>query len=447
MDGGIPTTAPADESHPQADGGQDFSDQARQAGLVLPTPRKARPVLALLIVAVVIFTSLGVGWETGWLNPAAHPQDSINCNGVSIRLWGGVSESPAPVAALMNSLGSEFANTTTGCGNIDVQYNATAGDGSLAALASRSVDFSVVSELPNQTDLAAFPALTLITPVAVGGLELVVNLPNVSGPVNLSSAALAGIYLGTITSWNDPMVTRMNPGLAALTNSTIHPLFLTGSTGLTDALSTYLAETNATWSSTMGKGPSLNWRTGEGLASDSAMARNLSSTPGAIGYLEQGTAIGQGMKVAQVENSNGSYLVPTPGSISTAVQSALLGLPAAQLTLLANGTWANVSVVNAPGAGSYPIPVLSYLVVYGDLGQVYGAGLSGLDARMVSVLIWWMVSSGQSYATGVGLPALPSMLTQYGEHGLSELSYDGQPLYPISNGEGGEGNGNETNEF
>jgi phosphate transport system substrate-binding protein len=434
----------ADRATPAA---PDFVEQAAQAGLILPTPKKQNPLLVAVIVIVIVVASLGIGRATGWLNPAAPAQAPFNCNGVSIRMWGGVSETPGRLPSVMAAMGSAFANATTGCGNVVVDFNASAGNGSLAALSSRSVDFSVVSEFPTPSELAALPAATLVVPVSLGGLGVVANLPGASLPLNLTSAALAGIYLGTIKSWSDPAIARYNPGVLWPANTTIHPFFLAGSSALSDAFSTFLAETNATWSSYTGGEPPVTWPAGTGLATDSAMVQNLSDTPGAIGYLEQGTAIGRGLTIAQVENANGTFQPPNTQSVSTAVESALLALPSAKLNSVANGSWANISIINAPGAGSYPIAVFSYLIVYGDLGRTYGAALNGLSARIASVLLWWMVSSGQSIAAAEGLTPLPAIVSLYSAHGLSELSYNGSPLYPTPHGEGGEAGGNETGEF
>jgi phosphate transport system substrate-binding protein len=425
----------------------DFAEQAARAGLILPKPKKQNPFLVALIVVVIVIASLGIGRVTGWLNPATPAQTPFNCNGASIRVWAGVSDTPALLPRLMASMGSEFANSTAGCGHVAVDFNASAENSTLAALSARGVDFSVLSEYPTPMELAALPAQTLVVPVTLGGLGIVVNLPGVSHSVNLTSAALAGIYLGTIKSWSDPAIARDNPGIVWPANATIHPFFLSGSSALTDALSTFLAETNATWSSTMGVAPPVTWPAGTGLATDSAMVQNLSSTPGAIGYLEQGTSIGRGLTVAQVENANGTFLLPNAQSVSTAVESALQSLPSTERNAVSNGSWANVSVINAPGSGSYPIPVFSYLTVYGDLGRAYGTALNGLSARIASILLWWIVTSGQSIAAAGGLIPLPNAVTQYCLIGLGELSYDGIRLYATPNGEGGEGGGNETGEF
>jgi phosphate transport system substrate-binding protein len=443
MDSPASPATPIEEATSRADGAEVFSEQAARAGLVLPRSRKLNPYVAALIVALVIVAAIGIGRTTGWLNPAG-AQNSNGCDGVTTHLWGGVSSNSTPVLGILESMKSQFANATAGCGAVVVTFNESAENAGLAPLASRQVDFIVVPSVPSSVELAGLPDPALVSPVALSGIGVAFNLPGVSSALNLSGATLAGIYRGTITEWNDPLIAQLNPGVDLPADLTIHPFFRSDGTGLNTAFTSFLAATNATWSSTVGSGPSVHWPAGAGLDSGGAMLANLSATPGAVGYIEVGRPVNPDLRYAQIENAAGVFLPPGANAISTAITSALLG--GANLTNLADGSWANFSAINAPGNGSYPIPIFSYLVVYGDLGHAYGSSMGGFSARILSILLWWMVSSGQSVAASAGLAALPLAVTQYGLHTLAELSYYGTALYAVGNPEGGEG-GNETGEF
>jgi phosphate transport system substrate-binding protein len=444
MDSPSSPATPIEEAVPRAESAEAFSEQAARAGLVLPRPRTLNPYVTALIVVVVIVASIGIGRATGWLNPAGVPQNSNGCDGVPTHLWGGVSSNSTPVLGVLESMESVFANTTAGCGTVAVTFNESAENVGLAPLASHQVEFLVVPSVPSSVELAALPQPALVTPVALSGIGIAIHLPGVSGTLNLSGATLAGIYRGTITKWNDPLIAHLNPGIDVPANLTIHPFFRSDETGLNSAFTAFLAATNATWSSTIGSGPSVPWPAGSGVGSSGAMLANLSSTVGAIGYVEVGSSVPPDLRYASIENAAGLFLPPDANAISTAITSALSH--GANLTSLTVGSWANFTAINAPGNGSYPIPLFSYLVVYGDLGRAYGSSMGGFSARILSILLWWMVSSGQSVAAAAGLTALPLAITQYSQHTLAELSYYGTALHPVGNPEGGEG-GNETGEF
>jgi phosphate transport system substrate-binding protein len=437
--------APSEATSPGETGGESFSEQAGRAGLVLPQPKRLNPTLAVLMVVAIVVTSVGVGWATGWINPYGAAQTSNGCAGAKAHLTGGVSSDSTPLPGVLAAMGSEFANTTTGCAAVTVSYIDNPENAGLAPLAAGQVEFLVVPNLPSPTELASLPGPTLVAPVALSGIGVAYHLPGLTIPLNLSAAALSGIYRGTVTKWNDPLIAQFNPGVVLPSEPAIHAFFRSDATGLNAPFTSFLAESNATWSATVGTGTSVQWPSGTGLDASGAMLANLSLTPGSIGYVEAGTPLPAGLEYAQLENPAGTFLSPAANSISTGVESALYAW--ANLTSLAAGSWGNVSTINAPGSGSYPIPIFSYLVVYGDLGHAYGSVLSGFSARILSILLWWMVSTGQTIAASHGFTPLPALVVALSEHSLNELTYNGTPMYAIANPEGGEGAANETGEF
>jgi phosphate transport system substrate-binding protein len=402
-------------------------------------------MLAAVVVSVIVLASIGIGREAGWINPSTAPPPA-GCGGAALQLWGGLAADPSgPLPGALDSMGSQFASSVTGCTSVSVSFQQSPEPMGLAPLSSLQTDFSVLARLPSPGDLAALPQPAIVVPTALGAVGVVVALPGLVHPINLSAAALAGIYLGTVTKWSDPIIAQNNPGVAWPTDPTIRAFYRSDETGLNSGLSTFLTEANSSWATRVGTAGQGSWPSGTGVDSAAAMLANLSATSGAVGYLEVGTPLPAGLSYVQVENSAGAFVAPTPVAIADGAESAVLTW--GNLTALSQGSWTNFSIDNAPDVSSYPMPMFYYLAIYGDVGHAYGSAMSGLEARILSILVWYMVSQGQSAASSEGLAALPTTISQYAEHALTELSYNGAPLLVGSNPEGEAGPENGTGEF
>src|SRR5262249_28248412 len=162
--------------------------------------------------------------------------------------------------------------------------------------------------------------------------------------------ALAGIYLGTITKWNDPGLKRANPRrqLPDLDIVGGHPA---GGSGTSYAWTGYLSKTNAEWKGKGGSGPLPTGPKSRGAGGKAGVAMLVKELGGSIGYVEYIYALQNHLNYGKVRNQNGEF-----------VQASLESTAAAVRHLAETRDDLKVSVVNAPGAGSYPIASFTWLV-------------------------------------------------------------------------------------
>jgi phosphate transport system substrate-binding protein len=229
---------------------------------------------------------------------------------------------------------------------------------------------------------------------------------------------IAAIYLGDITNWSSPQIAALNPGVVipAMPIITVHRL---DGSGTSFAFTSYLSQENATWSSEYGRGLTVNWPVGEGAKGSTGVAGTVGITPGAIGYDELAYADLNHLTFAAVENSGGSFILANQSNVQQAVTEGASGLPPG------TGDWYNVSLLNQPGSGTYPIVTFSYLMVYSDLTTVYGSSMTQAEATALGHFIYWVLTAGQSFSPGVFYIPLPANVVQADETTLALMTYNG----------------------
>ena len=284
-----------------------------------PAPRRVvrrsgRTTLYTVIGAVVVAALVvGVGAETHWYG--LKPASSGSCpSGVTIQ--GAGASFPY---ALVSVWSSEFKTATS---NLVNYANSGAGAG-ITDLTDKTVDFAVTDEPLNGTESSALLAAvgtTLTLPVAGGAVALVYNIPGYSGPLNLTGADLAGIYLGTITAWNSTALTHDNPGLSKVTTA-ITPIHRGDEAGMSYIVSNFLSDVSATWKAGPGTSVLPAWPKGVGEAAtgNKAMIGFVSTASksvilGAIGYTDLYDADANSLASALIQNSQGTFVAPSVAS-------------------------------------------------------------------------------------------------------------------------------------
>jgi len=257
---------------------------------------------------------------------------------------------------------------------------------------SGSVDFAA-SDVPMQAaDLAKVPAASgpvIQVPDILGGVAVAYNLPGVSGHLKLDAATIAGIFQGTIKTWNAAPIKALNPGVSLPSNAIV-PEVRADSSGTTYIFTDYVAKAAGTaW--TLGTSKTITWPSvAVQTPKNSGVASSIQSTPYSIGYIELGYAIQNKFSYAAVKNVAGNFVVP---SIATV---------AADADQVASVTPTDFSIVNQPGATSYPIAGYSWAILL----QKQTSATTG--AQVVKVLDWTThTGGGQDLAAGLDYVALP----------------------------------------
>jgi len=231
-------------------------------------------------------------------------------------------------------------------------------------------------------------------PTALGAVVVIYNLPQVAGPIKLSGEVLAAIYQGQITKWNDARIAALNAGLA-LPATDILVVHRSDGSGTTYVFTDYLASVNPAWAAKPGRGKEVQWPVGLGAKGNEGVAGQVKQTPGAIGYAELVYATQNKLATASIKNASGEFVAPSVASVTAAAAGAAAKLPPT--------TDYRLSIVNAPGAGAYPISSFTWLLVY----QKQADAAKG---KKLTDFLLWALSDGQAMEAALDYAPLPEAM-------------------------------------
>jgi len=361
-------------------------------------PRRTWLIVAVLAVAGVL---LAVAALAGWFSQPAQTT-----------LLGAGATFPYP---LLSKWSSAYVNLT----GVRVNYQPIGSGGGVSQITAKTVDFAGSDAPLNPAERAAAPGLLHI-PETIGAVTAAYNLPGIGSGLNLTGAVLADIYLGAITTWDDPSITALNPGVS-LPGSAIHVVHRSDGSGTTFVWTSYLHLASAAWNSSL-VGKSINWPAGIGQSGNAGVAGYVRQNPYTIGYVELAYAVQTSMTVAKVRNPAGNFILPSLDSTAAAAAGAAASLPSA------SGDWGNVSILDAPGTESYPISSLTYLLVYVEL-SVIGPSMTPTKARALVDFLWWAIHDGQTYSSALVYVPLPQSVVMLDETVIRSITFNGQTLH------------------
>ena len=130
------------------------------------------------------------------------------------------------------------------------------------------------------------------------------NVKGVTAPSELYPEALAGIFLGKITKWNDPELVKANPGVN-LPKSDIVVVHRSDGSGTTFILGGLPLQGQQEWKMKVGQGGSVNWPVGLGGKGNEGVAGQIKQTANSIGYVELTFAIQNKMTYGKVQECRG----------------------------------------------------------------------------------------------------------------------------------------------
>lgn len=300
--------------------------------------------------------------------------------------------------------------------NINLNYQSIGSGAGIKLLEQKSVDFAA-SDAPLSVSEAAQAPGALTLPDSIGGITIAYNLPGIDKGLKLTGPVIAQIFLGNITSWNDPALVSLNPGVN-LPNQKIIIAHRSDGSGTTYAFTDYLSKVSPDWKSKVGEGKTVPWPIGTGGSGNAGVATIVKSTQYAIGYIELAYVFQNKMTYAFVQNADGtSFVEPTIDTVAADAAAAGSNLPAA------DSDWSKVSIVNQPGSNSYPISTLTYVMVYKDLSVVNGETQD--RSNEVVNFLNYIVHDGQQYASGLLYVPLPDTIKKIDEDGLAKVTFNG----------------------
>ncbi len=276
--------------------------------------------------------------------------------------------------------------------DIQINYSSIGSGGGIRQVMAGTVDFGA-SDMPLADDqLAQFKVKPLHFPTVLGAVVPTYNVPGVSGDINFTQKALAGIYLGTITKWNDPEIANANKGVS-LPNADIVVVHRSEGSGTTFIWTDFLSKVSDGWKSKVGKGSSVNWPVGLGGKGNEGVTGLVKQTPGSIGYIELIYAVQNKIPYGQVQNAAGKFVKADLAGVTAAAAGAAKDMPEDF----------RVSITNAPGATSYPISSFTWLLIPSQIQDA-----KKRDA--IKGFVKWMLNDGQNYNEGLSYSRLPKLV-------------------------------------
>jgi phosphate transport system substrate-binding protein len=297
---------------------------------------------------------------------------------------------------------------------VQLNYQSIGSGGGIVQFTGGTVDFGGSDAPMSDSEIAAVSGNVVHIPTVLGGVVPTYNLPTVTTPIRFSPELLADIFLGAIKRWDDIRLRSVNPGVT-LPAEPIVVVHRSDGSGTTYIFTEFLSTVSPDWKAKVGNGKSVNWPAGIGGRGNEGVSATVQQTPGAIGYVELGYAMINKMPVGAVRNRDGNFVTPDISTVSAAAAGAMAELTPA--------TDFRVSLINAPGARTYPIASFTWLLLHQD----YGADAT--KARALVEYVWWALTDGQAAAPDLGYAPLPAEIKPWIRAKLQTISAGGKPVW------------------
>lgn len=313
-------------------------------------------------------------------------------------------------AAALGSAGAQAQTTLNGAGatfpypiyskwfdmygkahpDVRINYQSIGSGGGIRQFTKKTVDFGASDGPMTAKQLYQVDGKSMHIPTVLGAVAVAINLKTADGKevrsLNLDGGALAGIFLGDIKAWDDARLKELNPGVA-LPGSPITVIHRSDGSGTTYCFVDYLSAVSPEWKKKVGVATSVDWPVGLGGKGNEGVSGLLVQTPNSIGYVELIYAKQNNLAVAAMKNKAGKLVVPSVEGVTAAAAGAKMPEDF------------RVSIVDAPGAESYPISTFTWMLVYEKNPAGKGA--------VIKDFLKWMLADGQKAAPELGYAPLP----------------------------------------
>jgi phosphate transport system substrate-binding protein len=277
--------------------------------------------------------------------------------------------------------------------NLQINYQPIGSGGGIKQVTEGTVDFGGTDGPMNDDQLKAFQDKhgfgILHFPTVLGAAVPTYNIPGVDAALNFTPDALAGIFLGKITKWNDPAISGVNKGVNLPANDIVVVHRADGS-GTTYIWTDYLSKLSNEWKTKVGNGTSVNWPVGLGGKGNEGVTGTIKNTPNSIGYVELIYAETNKIPYGNVKNAAGVFVKASLAAVSAAAAGKAKEMP----------DDFRVSIVNAPGKAAYPISSFTWLLIPEKFSDA-----TKRDA--IKGFLKWALADGQGYAENLSYAKLP----------------------------------------
>lgn len=293
---------------------------------------------------------------------------------------------------------------------VQINYQSIGSGGGIKSIADRTVDFGATDGPMTDQQLADAKATILHIPMVMGAVVPTYNVPGVTAPLMLTPEALSGIFLETITRWNDPRIAAANPGVR-LPDQAITTVHRSDGSGTTNIFTDYLSKVSPEWKTRVGAGNSVNWPGGLGGKGNEGVAGAVKQTPHSIGYVELIYAVQNRLGYAHVQNASGKFVEPELDTVSRAAEGITL---APDLRM---------SITNSANAEAYPIAGFTWILAYQEMSD-------RPKALALTRFLWWSLTDGQAFARELGYSPLPSDVVTKAQEKVRAITSGGNLVLP-----------------
>jgi phosphate transport system substrate-binding protein len=282
-------------------------------------------------------------------------------------------------------------------GGVQINYQSLGSGAGIRGVTEGTVDFGA-SDMPMTDGQLAEAQAKLNTkilniPTVLGAVVPAYNVPGVSGEVKFTPDALAEIFLGKITKWNDKAITSVNPGIN-FPDKSIIVVHRSDGSGTTFIWTDYLSKVSADWKGQVGSNTSVKWPTGLGQKGNEGVAGSIRQLAGAIGYVELIYAVQNNITYGSVRNSTGAF-----------VKASLEGVTAAAASAPKMPADFRVSITDAPGKDAYPISSFTWLLIPQQ-------SKDAAKGKILADFVNWMLMDGEKMASALSYAPLPDNVAQ-----------------------------------
>lgn len=277
--------------------------------------------------------------------------------------------------------------------NVQINYQPLGSGAGIKQVTEGTVDFGASDAILTDQQMKEYRGKhgfgLFMFPTVAGGAVATYNVSGVGGGLNFTPRALAGIFLGKITKWNDPEIAKANPKIK-LPASDIVVVHRSDASGTTFCWTDYLSKVSPEWKSKVGNGAAVSWPTGLGAKGSDGVSGQVKQTANSIGYVELIYAVQNNIPYGNVQNAAGVFIKPDLNTITAAAAGAAASMPEDF----------RVSITNAPGKNAYPISTFTWLLIPEQIKDQN-------KMKALTGFLHWMLADGQKMTEALSYAALP----------------------------------------
>jgi phosphate transport system substrate-binding protein len=285
---------------------------------------------------------------------------------------------------------------------IEINYQSIGSGGGIRQVINGTVEFGASDGPMTDDQLKEAKVKILHIPTVLGADVPAYNVSGVKDELKFTPEALAGIFLGKITKWNDKAITSANPGVS-LPNEDILVVHRSDGSGTTYIWTDYLSKVSSEWLNQVGKGTSVKWPIGLGGKGNEGVAGSIRQLEGSIGYVELIYAVQNKISYGSVKNPAGEFVKASLDSVTAAAAAAPKMPPDFR-----------VSITNAPGKGSYPISSFTWLLIPAQ-------SKDPAKGKILADFLNWMVTDGQKMTAALSYAPLPESVSEKVKEAIKQV--------------------------